>query len=166
VIRKAAILLLAAAAASAGEKRAAVAVHLEPVAEEAVQGLPVEKVEAALRQRLARTKGVTLVPSAEEATIVLRVSECLGWGEKVRTNEANERNIGVNEKGPIRNIGSEGVYGTRVEKRSRVSLVVRATWSGRFHDLQSADDDRSLKAAADTVADELARVVKRGLKAR
>jgi hypothetical protein len=161
-----AAMLLAAATAAAGEKPAPVAVHLEPIGEDVVQGLPVEKVEAVLRERLARVKGITLVPNREDAAVVLSVSECLGWGEKKRINEADERNVAVNPDRRIKNLGGEGVYGARTEYRSYVSLVVRATWPEHFEDLQSADADSSLKAAVDSVAGQLGRLVKRGLRPR
>jgi hypothetical protein len=164
VRRAIAATLLAAATAAAGEKPAPVAVHLRPIEDDVVQGLPVEEVEAALRKRLAREKGITLVPNREDAAIVLSVSECLGWGEKRRINEADERNVAVNPDGRFKNFGSEGAYGTRTEKRSQVSLVVRATWPEHFQDLHSADGESSLKSAADSVADQLGRLVKRSLR--
>jgi len=161
------VLILAAATVSTSGKPAPVAVYLEPIAEEAVQGFPVDKVEASLRERLARAKGLRMVSTAEDAVVVLRVKECVGWGEKKRVNEAEERNVAVNPKGgPVRNRGSEGVYGTRTEYRTQVVLVVRATWPEHFQDLQAADDDRTLKSAVGTVADELDGLVKNGLRAR
>jgi hypothetical protein len=141
-------------------------VHLEEVAESAVRGFPVEDVEAALRAELRGKKSIVLVPTAEEAALVLRVTECVGWGEKHRISEVDERNIAVNpvtRSGRAKNKGGEGMYGVRTEYRTQVVLVVRATWSDHFEDLQAGDDDRNLKSAADTVAGELDRLAKRGL---
>jgi hypothetical protein len=45
-------------------------------------------------------------------------------------------------------------------------LVVRATWSGRFQDLQAVDGDRNLESAADSVAVGLDRLVRRELRPR
>ena len=162
----AALAALALGAGDAGAASSPLKVYLEPVAAEAVQGLPAEKVEATLRERLGRKKAVLLVPSAEEATLVLRVTECAAWGEKRRVNEADERNIAINPDGRVKNKGGEGVYGVRTQYTTHVLLTVRATWGDRFEDLQAADDDRNLKSAADTVAMALDRLVRHGLRPR
>lgn len=138
---------------------APIAVFLEPVTGGAVQGVAVEKVEAALRARLGREKGLALVTEADQATVVLRVTECLAWAEKTHVTEITDRTPNLPTAGRGRGVGPEA-YGSRTEHRPQVSLVVRATWPERFHDLQSGDGDRTLKDAADSVGDQLARVLK------
>ena len=144
-------------AAVAANRPEPLKVHLEEVAQSAVQGFPVEDVEAVLRKEFRGRKTIVLVPTPEEAALVLRVTECVGWAEKRRINEANERKVATNR-------GLEAVYGVRTEYRTHVVLIVRATWSEHFEDLQAADDDRNLKSAADTVAIALDQLVKRRLR--
>lgn len=159
--------LLAPLPSAAASRPEPLKVHLEDVAESAVRGLPVEDVEAALRKELKGRKSIVLVPTPEEATLVLRVTECTAWGEKRRVSEVDERNIGINPRGQeVTNKGGEGMYGVRTEYATRVLLIVRATWGERFEDLQSADDDKNLKSAADTVILTLDKRVKHGLRSR
>ena len=160
------VLLASLAPAAAATRPEPLKVHLEEVAESAVRGLPVEDVEAALRKELKGRKSIVLVPTPEEATLVLRVTECTAWGEKRRISEVDERNIGINPRGQVTNKGGEGMYGVRTEYATRVLLIVRAAWAESFEDLQSADDDKNVKSAADTVALVLDRLVKRGLHKR
>ena len=158
------LLALSARLAAAGTSPEPLKVHLEEVAESAVRGFPVEDVEAALRAELrGRKKSIVLVPTPEEAALVLRVTECAGWTEKRKVNEVDERNIAINPSGH-RNKGSEGMYGVRTEYRAQVVLVVRASWSDHFEDLQASDNDHNLKSAADTVGIALDHLVKRGLR--
>ena len=161
------VLLASLAPAAAATRPEPLKVHLEEVAESAVRGLPVEDVEAALRKELKGRKSIVLVPTPEEATLVLRVTECTAWGEKRRVSEVDERNIGINPRGQeVTNKGGEGMYGVRTEYATRVLLIVRATWGESFEDLQSADGDKNLKSAADTVILTLDKRVKRGLRSR
>jgi hypothetical protein len=160
--RLAAMAVLALAAGGAGE--APVKVFLEAVDEDAVKGLEPAKVEAALREKLTRKKRVALVASQQDATVVLRVTECLGWTEKRRINEAQERPVNMpTQSGGIAG-GTEGVYGARTERQSQVLLVVRATWGDHFQDLQSYDKDHSLKDAVDSVAGQMDALARRGLR--
>lgn len=150
------VLSAVAAAAAADEKSAPLALHLQAIDPEVVKGVTVAKVEEALRGRLGREKSLALVPRAEDATVVLEVTECLVWTEKRRVTD-RPLNIPTQGRGSP---GPEPAYETRTERRKQVSLVVRATWSERFEDLQSGDADRTLKDAAGSVADALARILK------
>jgi hypothetical protein len=49
----------------------------------------------------------------------------------------------------------------RNEHSTHVSIVVRATWGERFRDLVSHQSDKTIKAAADSVADELERFTRK-----
>jgi hypothetical protein len=158
--------IMTSVAGTAAEKAEPVNVHLEAIDGTVVQGFPVDEVEKALRDRLARIKEIRLVPEPEEARVVLKVTECLGWSEKRRVDEAGDRPIlGPTGDGGVAR-GTEGAYGVRTETRPQISLVVRATWAEHFTDLQSATDEKQLKGAVDTVASQLAGIVKRGLKLR
>ena len=141
-------------------------VHLEEIQESDVKGFPVDEVEAALRKELAGRKSIVLVETPDEAALVLRVTECTGWGEKHEVREVDERNIAINPDGRVKNKGGEGTYGVRTEYRTHVVLIVRATWGDRFEDLQASDGDRNLKSAADTVGAGLDRLLKRALPPR
>jgi hypothetical protein len=152
------VCLAVAVVANAGTP-APTSVYLEPVEDSAVQGIAVEKVEKALRERLARDKRMQLVTSAEEAALVLSVAECLAWGEKKRVTEITDRTPNLPTDGLGGRRGPDA-WGTRTENRTRVSLVVRASWKDRFHDLASHEDDRTLKAATDSVAGALSRLLK------
>lgn len=150
---------------AAGEARPApTRVFLESVSDEVVVGLDAAKVEAELRKKLSGRKTIVLAPDEEDATIKLRVTECLGWIEKRRINEAGDRPVaGPTGKGGIAR-GTEGAYGVRTEDRPQVTLTVRATWGEQFLDLQSADLDRTLRDAVDSVARELDALVRGGLR--
>ena len=159
-----AMLAMAAAGFAADARPVTATVFLAPIGEDVVSGLESAKVEASLRKKLAGKKTVSLAPSAEEATIVLRVTECLAWSEKRRVNEWQERPAVMPTEGGGVAEGNEGVYGARTETRSQVALTVRASWGERFLDLQSSDTDSNLQQAVDSVAGQLDRLVKKGLR--
>ena len=159
-----AIVSLLAPGAPPSGAPAPVKVFLESAAEDAVEGVDAARVDAALRKELGGKKSLSLVATPEEAAVVLRVTECLVFTEKRRVNEARERPVNIPTEGRGVAGGTEGVYGTRTETTAQAVLVVRATWPGQFADLQSHDRDRSLKDAADSVADQLDALAKRGLR--
>lgn len=139
--------------ARAAARPAPVPVYLQPIGDGVVEGLAVEKVERTLRERLGRKKSIVLVTEPEQATITLKVTQCAGWGEKRRVSEAGDR--------IFFRPGSETSYGVRTENRTHVLLVVHATWGERFAELASHDGDRTLKAATDSVVDEVERLARR-----
>ena len=140
-------------AARAADKPAPVPVYLEPIGDGIVEGLAVDKVERALRDRLRRQKAIVLVDEPGQAAITLRVTECAGWGEKRHVSEGGDR--------VFFRPGSETSYGVRTENRSYLLLVVRATRGETFKDLVSHDGDRTVKAATDSVADQLLRFARK-----
>ena len=152
-IAPAALLVMLTASVEAGPQPAPIAVHLVPVEDGVIQGLDPAKAERVLRERLARKKSITLVPDEEGAAIVLRVTQLAGWGEKKHTGEASDR--------VFFKPGGETSYGARTERTRYVSIVVRATWGERFRDLVSHESDKTIKAAADSVADELDRFARK-----
>lgn len=161
----AAAALAYASLAIAGDARPAPThVFLEAVSADVVVGLDAAKVEAELRKKLSGRKTIVLASEEEGATVRLRVTECLGWIEKRRINEAGDRPVaGPTGKGGIAR-GTEGAYGVRTEERRQVTLTVRATWGEQFLELQSADLDRTLRDAVDSVANELDALVRAGLR--
>jgi hypothetical protein len=154
-----------ASVASAGDPGPApTRVFLEGVSDDVVDGLDAAKVDAELRKKLAVRKTIVLAPEAEGATVTLRVTECLGWIEKRKINEAGDRPVaGPTGKGGIAR-GHEGAYGVRTEEHPQVSLTVRATWGEHFVDLQSSDSDRTLRDAVESVSRELDALVRGGLR--
>ena len=147
-----ALAVLAPAFTLAGAKPAPVAVYLEPIDPAVVEGLAVRKVEESLRARLGRRKPIVLVDDPEKAAVTLSLVQCAGWGEKRRVSEAGDR--------VFFRPGTETSYGVRTENRSYIVMVVRATEGGRFTDLASHEGDRTLKAASDSVADQLVKIVR------
>lgn len=154
-------ILLIAAVAPVSRAAAPVKVHLEPIAEGVIEGLDPAKAEQVLRDRLARRRSIVLVPEANDATIVLRVSELASWGEKRHVLEQADRGARIPTEGRGIASGSEGYIGVRSERKAYVLIVVRASWKDHFEDLTSHDADHTLKAAADSIAKKLDRIAGR-----
>ena len=120
-----------------------------------------QRLVTLLAKKLSSRKGLTLVESADEAQIHLDVREAEVFYENKVTTRIGRK--GWRDPSPPNKlvIMAEQDFGVATNSNRDIVLVVRLREGDAFVDFDSAPVDRTLDAAADTVADEIARWIHR-----
>ncbi len=111
-------------------------------------------------KKISRRKGLTLVESADEAQMHLEVREAEVFYQSKVTTKVGRKGWKEPSSDALVTM-TEQEFGVEANSNRNIVLVVRLLEGDAFVDFDSDPVDRTLDAAADTVADQIARWIHR-----